>query len=268
MKKKALALALCISMAAVMFTGCKTVVQNPNGTTPQVISPEVTIQQESKEEPNVINVSGSGEIKLVPDIATASIQASIQVRTYNEDPAAAQAENSAIMDAVIEAVKAAGVKDADIATDNVSLNERYNYKKTPAVVVGYDMVTSIKVTIRDIDAVGKVLSDAIAAGATGTYGLTLTVSDSSAAYQQALKAAIDDAKGKAQAIAEALGVTLKPIPSAVNEQSSSYTPNAAYDMRTASAAEDANADVSISPGELTVEAQVSIEYEIDTGTNN
>lgn len=264
MKKKVIALALCISMAAVMFTGCKTVVQNPNGTTPQVISPEVTIQQESKEEPNVINVSGSGEIKLVPDIATVSIQ----VRTYNEKPAAAQAENSAIMDAVIEAVKAAGVKDADIATDNVSLNERYNYKKTPAVVVGYDMVTSIKITIRDIDAVGKVLSDAIAAGATGTYGLTLTVSDSSAAYQQALKAAIDDAKGKAQAIAEALGVTLKPIPSAVNEQSSSYTPNAAYDMRTASAAEDANADVSISPGELTVEAQVSIEYEIDTGTNN
>mgnify|MGYP002544698639 CR=1 FL=1 len=260
MKKKALALVLCISMAAVMFTGCKTVVQNPTGTTPQVISPEVTIQQESKEEPNVINVSGSGEIKLVPDIATVSIQ----VRTYNEKPAAAQAENSAIMDAVIEAVKAAGVKDADIATDNVSLNERYNYKKTPAVVVGYDMVTSIKVTIRDIDAVGKVLSDTIAAGATGT----LTVSDSSAAYQQALKAAIDDAKGKAQAIAEALGVTLKPIPSAVNEQSSSYTPNAAYDMRTASAAEDANADVSISPGELTVEAQVSIEYEIDTGADN
>ena len=77
MKKKVLALALCISMAAVMFTGCKTVVQNPNGTTPQVISPEVTIQQESKEEPNVINVSGSGEIKLVPDIATASIHAAL-----------------------------------------------------------------------------------------------------------------------------------------------------------------------------------------------
>ena len=38
MKKKALALVLCISIAAVMFTGCKTVVQNPTGTTPQVIS--------------------------------------------------------------------------------------------------------------------------------------------------------------------------------------------------------------------------------------
>lgn len=172
------------------------------------------------------------------------------------------------MDAVIEAVKAAGVKEEDIATDNVSLSERYNYDKSPAVVVGYDMTNSIKVTICDINSVGKVLGDAIAAGATGTYGLTLTVSDSSAAYQQALKAAIDDAKGKAQAIAEALSVTLKPIPSAVNEQSSSYTPNAAYDMRTASVAEDANADVSISPGELTIDARVSVTYEIDTGTNN
>lgn len=264
MKKKALALALCISMAAVMFAGCKTVAQNPGSTTPQVISPEVTIQQESKEEPNVINVSGSGEIKLVPDIATVSIQ----VRTYNEDPAAAQAENSSIMDAVIEAVKAAGVKEEDIATDNVSLSERYNYDKSPAVVVGYDMTNSIKVTICDISSVGKVLGDAIAAGATGTYGLRLTVSDISASYQQALKAAIDDAKGKAQAIAEALGVTLKPIPSAVNEQSSSYTPNAAYDIYTASVAEDANADVSISPGELTIDARVSVTYEIDTGADN
>ena len=127
-------------------------------------------------------------------------------------------------------------------------------------MIEYNKKKTKKITLRFIDALGKVLSDAIAAGATGTYGLTLTVSDSSAAYQQALKAAIDDAKGKAQAIAEALGVTLKPIPSAVNEQSSSYTPNAAYDMRTASVAEDANADVSISPGERTVEAQVSIEY--------
>ena len=100
MKKKALALALCISMAAVMFTGCKTVVQNPTGTTPQVISPEVTIQQESKEEPNVINVSGSGEIKLVPDIATVSIQ----VRTYNEKPAAAQRTAQAAAETIFATV--------------------------------------------------------------------------------------------------------------------------------------------------------------------
>ena len=39
-------------------------------------------------------------------------------------------------------------------------------------------------------------------------------------------------------------------------------------MRTASVAEDANADVSISPGELTIDARVSVTYEIDTGTNN
>lgn len=267
MKKKVIALALCAGMAAVTFTGCKTVAQNPSSATPQVISPEVTINQTDKEESNVIKVSGSGEAKLTPDIATASIQ----VRTYNEDPAAAQAENSAIMDAVIEAVKAAGVKEEDIATDNVSLNERYNYDKSPAVVVGYDMTNSIKVTIRDINSVGKVLGDAIAAGATGTYGLTLTVSDSSSAYQQALKAAIADAKAKAEAIAEALGVTVKPVPASVNEDSSSYTPNMAYSeprmMSTNSVAED-SADVSISSGELTIDARVSVTYEIDTGTNN
>lgn len=264
MNKKAIALALCISLAAAAFAGCKLDAQDHNDQAPQVINPEVTITQQEKEEANMISVSGSGEVKLTPDIA----KVTIEVRTENEDAAKAQAENSAAMDAVMQAIMAAGVAENDITTSNVGLDERYNYDRSPAVIVGYYMTNSIDVTIRDIDSVGRVISDAISAGATSTYGLSLSVADSSGAYQNALKAAILDAQGKAEAIAAALGVKLEPIPASIKETSNSYTPNMDYmPMEANEIADEAAAveGVSIAAGELSISARVNVDYTIDRG---
>lgn len=178
--KKSIALLMAL-VCTLAFAGCKAVEQDTNTQAPQVINPEVKIIEEKAEDKKVIVVSGSGSATLTPDMATAYIR----VTTSDADPAKAQADNSELMSKVLEAIKAAGVKEEDITTENVSLNERYDYDKSPAVVVGYEMENVVKVTIRSIDDVGKVLGDAIAAGATGTYGLSLSVSDSSGAYQAA-----------------------------------------------------------------------------------
>ncbi len=259
MKKRLVALILCICFISVAFAGCKLEQQDQSAQAPQVISPEVTINQSEKEDVNVIEVSGSGEVVLAPDMATVSIQ----VRTDNEDAAAAQKENAEIMDAVLSAIKAAGVEESDIATSNVSLDERYDYDKSPAEVTGYRMTNTIKVTIRSIDSVGKVISDAISAGATGTYGLSLSVSDSSSAYQQALKAAVSNAKGKADAIADALGVTIKAIPASISEETNGYSATRAYALMDTNEAVAEDSAVSISAGELTVNARVTVSYIIE-----
>ena len=265
--KKSIALLMAL-VCTLAFAGCKAVEQDTNTQAPQVINPEVKIIEEKAEDKKVIVVSGSGsatltlDIAITPDMATAYIR----VTTSDADPAKAQADNSELMSKVLEAIKAAGVKEEDITTENVSLNERYDYDKSPAVVVGYEMENVVKVTIRSIDDVGKVLGDAIAAGATGTYGLSLSVSDSSGAYQAALKAAIEDATGKADAMAEALGVAIDRVPASVNETSSSYTPNKAYDniapMATSEPSAEAAAEVAVNAGDLTVNARVSITFRI------
>lgn len=263
MKKSIALLMALVCTLALALAGCKAVEQDSNTQAPQVINPEVIkIIEEKAEEKKVIVVSGSGSATLTPDMATAYIR----VTTSDADPAKAQADNSELMSNVLEAIKAAGVKEEDITTENVSLNERYDYDKSPAVVVGYEMENVVKVTIRSIDDVGKVLGDAIAAGATGTYGLSLSVSDSSGAYQAALKAAIEDATGKADAMAEALGVAIDRVPASVNETSSSYTPNKAYDniapMATSEPSTEAAAEVAVNAGDLTVNARVSITFRI------
>ena len=134
------------------------------------------------------------------------------------------------------------------------------------------MRNTLCITVREIETVGKVITDAIAAGATSTYGLAFTVSDSSGAYQDALTAAVVEARGKANAMAAALCVELAPIPVSVNEVSASYQPYVYEEtVREPSAADmaasnDANG-ISVSTGELSVTAKVNVVYEVIASTS-
>ena len=58
---------------------------------------------------------------------------------------------------------------------------------------------------------GALVDAAVGAGANNVDGPNLDTADKSALYDQALKQAFDDAKGKAQAIAAAAGLTLGAI---------------------------------------------------------
>ena len=213
-------------------------------------------------------MSGEGEVKLTPDLATVSIV----IKTTQKQAEDAQQKNAELTDAVLASLKANGVQEADIQTEDIHLGEEYNYDKSPAELVGYSMRNTLCITVREIETVGKVITDAIAAGATSTYGLAFTVSDSSGAYQDALTAAVVEARGKANAMAAALCVELAPIPVSVNEVSASYQPYVYEEtVREPSAADmaasnDANG-ISVSTGELSVTAKVNVVYEVIASTS-
>lgn len=250
---------LCVVMSA---TACKSEEQleQAQGNEPTVISPDVNITQETGQPTNVLNVSGSGKVILAPDTATFYIQ----IYTEAKEPATAQNDNAAKTEAVTAAVIAAGVDEKNIQTYNVDLSEIYDYDKSPYTITGYQMTTTLFVTVTPIDSAGTVIGDAIAAGATGTSGLTFTVSDTSDAYEQALQTAIADASGKAKAMAEALGVELRAVPVSVTENSQS-TPvvyDAASEERNTASTDDAAVEMPISTGEITVTATVGVVYEM------
>ena len=62
---------------------------------------------------------------------------------------------------------------------------------------------------------------AVAAGANTVDGPTLDVSDSDALYRQALKKAVDDARAKALALADAGGFAVGPITTVVEQGTAS-----------------------------------------------
>lgn len=148
---------------------------------------------------------GSGVINVKPDIAVLNIA----VVTRGKDTSI-QKENSTAMAKVIEAVKKAGVEEKDIITSNYYLNPEYdyNYEKGGQTMKGYVVYNRINVTVRNIEKAGDILSQAEKAGANEIGGITFTVSTPSVYYKQALEKAIADAKGKAEVMAKAAGVTL------------------------------------------------------------
>ena len=81
-----------------------------------------------------------------------------------------------------------------------------------------------------------------------------------------MKKAVGMAKGKADAMAEAAGMT---VVKAVNVEENGYYPQARYNTAGASAkqmmavTEDATADMGVMPGEISIEAQVSVTFEME-----
>lgn len=156
-----------------------------------------------------INVTGYGEVNVVPDIGYLYLGVTTENSTLDE----AQKNNSTTINKVIEAVKKAGVVSEDIKTSNYSINPKYNYddKTGTSTIIGYTVNSTLNVTVKDIASIGNIIDTAIASGANISNGVTFGVSNYEKYYNEALTNAILNAKSKAQAIATALDVKLSTL---------------------------------------------------------
>jgi uncharacterized protein YggE len=146
-----------------------------------------------------ITVLGTASVSSVPDRA----ELSFGVESQGETARAALAANAAEMRKVIAALKAAG--GTDVKTQYVSLSPRYNERSEPR---GFVAVNSVSTTIEQLARAGAVIDAAVEAGANQVYGPSLSSGDRTALYRQALKLAVANARGSAQVLAEAAGVSL------------------------------------------------------------
>ncbi|MGC9602363.1 MAG: SIMPL domain-containing protein [Minisyncoccia bacterium] len=245
---------------------------------------------------NTISVSGHGEDLAVPDIATFSFSVVSDEATV----AGAQADATAVANAITAYLTGAGVDTKDIQTSGYSIEPQYTYQNaacpmsgqvptapTPDVVVnsggssgsgtssgaivycppgkqtltGYEVSQSTTVKVRDTSKAGDLLAGVGSKGATEVSGLTFTFDDPTAVQTEARNKAIADAKSKAEALAQQLGVTLVRVVSFSENAGGSYPQPVAYSMAAGSGGNAATAPV-ISPGQNTTTDDVTITYEI------
>jgi uncharacterized protein YggE len=188
---------------------------------------------------NLVTTSGHGVVTAVPD--EASVSAGVQTN-------AATAENARTANAVVDALKRAGGKE--LQTQQVSLYPRTDQSGN---VTGYTAQNTISAKAK-IEAAGALIDAAVAAGANTVDGPTLDVSDSDALYRQALKKAVDDARAKALALADAGGFGVGPITTVVEQGTASppvYRPvamaaKAADSTPVEAGTQDVTADVTVS----------------------
>jgi uncharacterized protein len=155
--------------------------------------------------PESVSVTGTGHASLTPDRFT--FTAGVQTIASSVD--AAVNENNAKTSAVIAALKRAGATDKDITTSNFTIYPQQDYQQGQLPrILGYQVSNSITVRKANIADAGRLLQAGVSAGVNTSSGLQFEVTDPTKGRDQALRAAVEDARSKATLLAQAAGRTL------------------------------------------------------------
>lgn len=207
--------------------------------------------------PRLISLSGQGEVRRAPDIAVVTTGVLSQGATAAE----ALAANTGTMNALLAALKEAGIADKDVQTSNFMVQPRYNFQENKAPeLVGYDVSNNVTISVRKIGDLGALLDKVVQAGSNQINGIAFDVSEPSASLDEARKLATQDATRKAKIYAEAMGVTLGPVMS-ISEGINFQPPMPAVRGKVMMA-DAASAPVPVAAGEQRLSVDVNITWEI------
>jgi uncharacterized protein YggE len=227
-----------------------------------------------------ITVNGVGTVETAPDEAILILAVGNQAATADQAAKDNAKTASRVIDSILglSSLSKPITKD-DITTTDYSLTPVYaqidkcvpselpqppdtksqvTCTATTPQLVGYAVRNAVKVTVRDMNSIGRVLDAATSAGANEINGITFTFTSATYAglQKQALAKAIEDASGQAQTMAAALGVHIAGVVS-VNP-AYVYQPYINYKVDTSSR----GASTPIQTGTLQVTVNVQVVYEI------
>jgi uncharacterized protein YggE len=201
-------------------------------------------------------LSAYGEVKIKPDMA------SLQLGVTTEAPTAqaAMQENALRMNAVIAAVRAAGIRAEDVQTSGLNLNPQYRYEQNqPPQLTGYQASNMVTVAAHDLSKAGAVLDAAVKAGANQVHGISFTLADPTPAQNAAREAAVRALNAKAELYARATGLHIVRL---VSLSEGSAPPRPAYVASEVRLAAAPIAPTPVAAGELTVRETVNGEFEV------
>ncbi len=155
-----------------------------------------------------IMVAGHGSVDAPPDSAEISTGVVTEAATAR---AAVDASN-ATMRKVIDGLKAAGVDAKDIQTQQFQISPRYRtYKERGQQIDGYTVSNQVRVKVRALPRLGEILDSVVTLGANQGSSINFIVSDAEKRKDEARKKAIENARHRAQILAQAAGANLGSV---------------------------------------------------------
>lgn len=210
-----------------------------------------------------ILVNGTGEVRIAPDEAVVQLGVVAQETSARE----AQSEASRIAGAILSAVAELGVEREAIQTSQLYLTPVYEQGgprqqvPTEPRIIAYRASNTVSIRLEDLTKIGPVIDAGIDAGSNQVEGVSFQLRNDRRARQEAMRRAVAEARGKAQAMAEALEVSLGPI---LDAQEGGYSIDRPQFAQTRMMAmESSMADTPVAAGQVTVSASVTLRYRID-----
>ncbi|MGI8404820.1 MAG: SIMPL domain-containing protein [Thermomicrobiales bacterium] len=209
--------------------------------------------------PRTISVSGTGIVTMEPDLADIAIG----VQNQSKSLATAQSNNTTAVESVTKVLTDAGIDKKDIQTSgyNISPISKNDDNGNYVGITGYQVTTSLSITVRDITKVGTLLDAVVTAGANQVLGVSFSVADPSKPASAARKAAVEDARAKADELAQASGLVVTGVVS-IQETSAPTPKSQSYGAESVGAAPSAARQVPVSPGTTELEVDVQIVFEV------
>lgn len=217
-------------------------------------APESSADQVEPE--GVLRVTGYGEVTIAPDRATVTFTA---VGRGDTAPAAQQ-EMNVQLNAVLRALEAFGLPEGAVRTRQFTLNPRYRYDSGQSSIIGYEARTQLEVRLDQLGRLGELVQTLVDNGITEVSRIEYSLQDVRAAQAAALREAADDARWRAETLAEALGQRIVGIAEIYDQSQGTAQPVPLTAMRAAFTAEGASAP-EFPPDQLTVRAQVLVVFQ-------
>lgn len=222
-----------------------------------LLSSAVRAETPQEREPGTITVHGRGELWLAPDTVAVTVGAVAQSR----EAAVAQREVSQIVRRTVDAFVKLGLKKEALATQAIVLSPVYEEPSSGRQpegprLAGYRASNSIQVRLTDLGRVGDVVDAAVRAGANQIEDVTFRVANEGDARQRALRAAVEDARAKAQAIASALDTRLAGLVEVSEQQEQLFEPRRRFALA------EAAAGTPVEPGQVRIEANVLAKFRL------
>ena len=209
--------------------------------------------------PPVLVVSGSGQVLATPDEANVRLGIVRQAATAQ----AAQDQVNTIAQEILNAIGKLGVPSNQIQSARIQLSPVYAPRSPESRdaprIVAYNATNVVAVRVNNLSMIGAVIDAGLKAGANQLEGVQFGLRNDLPAREEALKQAVQEARSKAQVMADALRVNLAEVLEA-SESGVSVVPLAETVAAPRLAA--FAAETPVSPGQIQVQASVTIRYRI------
>jgi uncharacterized protein len=208
----------------------------------------------------MITVTGNASVEASPDEATVRIGILHQGGSAKE----AQEEANKTAQATLKAIGDLGIPPQRIQTSRLTISPMYVQPRPGSNdaprITGYTASNVITVTLDVLGMIGPVVDAGLQNGANQLEGVQFGLRNDGPPRELALHLAVMEAKGKAAAIADALGVTLGPVQE-VSESGSSVVPLGG-DREVFAMAARAAVPTPVSTGQIEIRVGVVLKYAI------
>lgn len=156
-----------------------------------------------------VTVSATGTTQAAPDMAAITSGVQTEASTARE----AMSQNSTAMTRLVDGLKKLGIEARDIQTTSINIHPRYTNPRDgkPPSISGYVASNSVRVVVRDLKKIGEMLDQMITLGANQMSGISFEVSKAETLKDDARKAAMENARRRAELYASAAGASLGEV---------------------------------------------------------